>query len=140
MHPWLIPQPEPGNLIYNAPNDIPIITSETLDTRYMPSATEAEEAVVIQSGISTDLEECSRLIDYLDRAKADLHSRIDAMEKVQVEYKSVYSPVRRLPAELLGQIFVHTADWSPDPVLMALGTGVFGRSVSSADDGAMSWL
>lgn len=102
-----------------------------LNNNHPPSTLERERSRALADGIHISLihidDEISRIRDTLSA----LQSRQDALQKYHVQHVAVLSPMRTLPPEILGEIFIASLpkEWKHNPDLLQTRGSPFRKAV-----------
>lgn len=105
-HSWLPQLPtERKNIFYEDLRSIPTLPKDLTDSFGVPTGQECVEASPVLAHITSDLEECWELLAYVKQAEETLRVREEAYLQAQFEYQSLNAPIRRLPAEVMVEIF-----------------------------------
>ncbi|KAK7469050.1 hypothetical protein VKT23_003543 [Stygiomarasmius scandens] len=80
---------------------------------HLPSETEAAQINQIVLDIDGDLERCEAEISSLNRVLADLGKRKKHLQSIRDNYRALLAPVRKLPVEILLEIFSYACVQNP---------------------------
>lgn len=88
-------------------NDSQLPMHEILRTFFVPSPAECIFVREKMSQIAAHMAQLDDEIDQVNKSLASLRDNHAALQRLSNEYRNVFNPTRRLPVEILGEIFIH---------------------------------